>query len=188
MSDDVQIGRVIKPHGVRGEFVVDPTTDDPAGRFTVGTVLHGRQGGRERELTIASVRPHQGRLLIKVEEAKDRNEVESLRGMKFVAPAVTDDDDEAFYDHELIGLHVLDCGAVDADTASARAYDGQDPEPVDIGTISAVQRGPAHRLLVVAAHEGKKEYLIPFVHAIVPIVDLDNEAIVITPPEGLLDL
>ena len=185
-GDEVQIGRVIKPHGVRGEVVVDATTDDPKGRFAVGTGLVGKQTGRERELTVKAMRPHQGRLLVTFDEVRDRNEAESLRGMRFFAPPVFDDED-AYYDHELVGLRVLNCGDVDEETANARAYDGAQPEPVDIGEVAEVLRNPAQRLLRVALDDGG-DALVPFVGAMVPIVDLDNRAIVITPPEGLLDL
>ena len=44
---ELQIGRVIKPHGVRGEVVVDPTTDTPEQRFATGEVLKGKQAGKE---------------------------------------------------------------------------------------------------------------------------------------------
>lgn len=187
-GDLVQIGRVIKPHGVRGEVVVDATTDDPAGRFAVGEVLVGKQAGRERELTVKSMRPHQGRLLVFFDEVPDRNDAETLRGMRFFAAPVFDDDDEAYYDHELIGLRVLDVGDVDEDTANARAYDGELPEPEDIGEIVGVIRNPAQRLLEVRLDDDGRDVYVPFVHALVPIVDVDNGAVVITPPEGLLEL
>lgn len=190
-ADLVQIGRVIKPHGVRGEVVVDATTDDPAGRFAVGEVLVGKQAGRERELTVKSMRPHQGRLLVFFDEVPDRNDAETLRGMRFFAAPVFDDDDEAYYDHELIGLRVLNVGDVDEATATARAYEGELPEPEDIGEITGVIRNPTQRLLQVALDgdgDAGREVLVPFVHALVPIVDMDNGAVVITPPEGLLEL
>jgi len=186
-ENDVQIGRVIKPHGVRGEIVVDPTTDDPTGRFAVGEVLTGRQTGKTLTLTVTAVRPHQGRLLVTFEEIPGRTEAESLRGVRFFAPPVVDEDEDAYYDHELVGLRVLNVGDVTEEEAHARAYEGAQPEPEDIGEIIGVVRGPAQRLLEVALDNGGQA-LVPFVHAIVPIVDVDNEAIVITPPEGLLDL
>ena len=185
-DDLVQIGRVIKPHGVRGELVVDPTTDDPKGRFAVGAEILGKQAGKEQYLVVKTMRPHQGRLLVRFESIPDRTEAERLRGMKFFAEPVFDDED-AYYDHELVGLRVLNCGAVDAETANARAYEGAQPEPEDIGEVTSVVRGPAQRLLSVRTEDGE-EVLIPFVESIVPIVDLDNEALVITPPEGLLEL
>ena len=82
---------------------------------------------------------------------------------------------------------MLTVGAVSEEEAHARAYEGAQPEPADIGEVTGVVRGAAHRILEVALDDGG-EAMVPFVHAIVPIVDLDNEAIVITPPEGLLDL
>lgn len=194
MQQKVQIGRIIKPHGVRGELVVDPTTDYPEERFAPGEVLHGQQPGKELTLTVEKVRPHQGRLLVSFREVPDRNTAESLRGIRFFAEPLEDDDDDAYYDHELEGLRVLNCGDVDKDTAYARAYEGQLPEPEDIGVIVGVQHTPAGQLLEVRIDEDNslptagKEILIPFRHAIVPIVDLDNQAIVITPPVGLLEL
>ncbi|MEY8565144.1 ribosome maturation factor RimM [Corynebacteriaceae bacterium 7-707] len=193
-TEQLQIGRVIKPHGVRGELVVEPTTDDPEGRFAVGTVLTGRQRGRERTLTVTATRPHQGRLLVTVEEVSDRTEADSLRGLRFFGAPVVDPGEDGFYDHQLEGLRVLDCGQVDEDTANARAYEGATPEPVDIGVVSGVTHGPAGTLLEVAVDADAplptagSTVLVPFRHAIVPIVDLDNGALVLTPPEGLLEL
>lgn len=189
----VQIGRVIKPHGVKGELVIDPTTDTPEVRFAVGEALNGIQAGKERALTIAAVRPHQKRLLVRFEEIANRNEAETLRGMRFYSEPIVDDD-EGFYDHELEGLRVLTCGAVDEDTAHARAYEGAQPEPIDIGEVTGVQHTPAGQLLEVSVDTEVNlptaggVILIPFRHAIVPIVDVDNGAIVITPPDGLLEL
>lgn len=196
---ELQIGRVIKPHGVRGELVVDVTTDQPELRFAKGTLLQGRQAGRDMSLTIKSTRPHQGRLLLTVEEVNDRTAAESLRGLRFFADPVVDEDEDGYYDHELEGLRVLNVGPVDEETANARAYEGAQPEPEDIGAVTGVTHGPAGTLLEVtldsdsadsneSGEPSGKIVLIPFRTAIVPIVDLDNEAIVITPPDGLLDL
>ncbi len=191
---ELQIGRVIKPHGVKGEVVVDPSTDHVEERFAVGEALRGVQAGRERVLTVSSFRRHQARLLVKFEEIADRTEAESLRGCRFFAAPIVDDGDDGFYDHELTGLHVLNVGAVDEDTAHRRAYEGEQPEPEDIGEVIDVHHGPAGAHLEVridpesSVKSSAATVLIPFKQAIVPIVDLDNEAIVITPPEGLLEL
>ncbi|MGO1910590.1 MAG: ribosome maturation factor RimM [Corynebacterium sp.] len=193
-TEQLQIGRVITPHGVRGELVVDATTDDPGGRFAVGAVLTGRNRGVERTLTVTAARPHQGRLLVTVAEVADRTEAETLRGLRFFGDPVLDEGDDGYYDHQLVGLRVLDCGQVDEDTANARAYDGVEPEPVDIGEVSGVVHGPAGTLLEVdvdaesSLSTAGSTILVPFRHAIVPIVDLDNGALVLTPPEGLLEL
>lgn len=167
VADMVLIGRVIKPHGVRGEVVVDATTDDPEGRFAVGATLLGVQAGREEQLTVKTARPHQGRLLVRFEEIPGRNEAERHRGMNFYAEPVFEDED--FYDFELVGLRVVHNGT-------------------DIGEVTSIVRAPAHRLLEVTLDSGGREVLIPLVEEIVPEVDLENSTVTITPPEGLLEL
>lgn len=69
---ELMIGRVVKSHGIRGEVVVESTTDDPDIRYALGEVLRGKQGKKEHTLTIDAVRVHQGRLLIKFAEVPDR--------------------------------------------------------------------------------------------------------------------
>lgn len=171
----LQIGRIIKPHGVRGELVVEATTDQPEERFAVGEVLTGKQAGKTRELTVAKVRPHQGRLLVTFEEIPDRTQAETLRGLRFFADPIEDPDDDSFYDHQLEGLRVL-------------------KDEQDIGEVTGVLHGPAGTTLEVTINEDSalptagRTVLIPFRHAIVPVVDLDNDALEITPPDGLLEL
>jgi 16S rRNA processing protein RimM len=166
---ELMIGRVVKSHGIRGEVVVELTTDEPEIRFALGEVLHGKQGKKEHELTIQSTRMHQGRMLIKFEEIPDRTQADSLRGTKFwAAPLENDEGEEGFYDHELEGLKII--------------HNGE-----EVGVVTGVMHGPAGEILEVALND-KKEALIPFVHAIVPEVDLDAGTATITPPEGLLDL
>ena len=70
-------------------------------------------------------------------------------------------------------------------------YEGALPEPEDIGEVAGVIRNPSQRLLRVTLDgdgDDGREILVPYVHALVPIVDVDNGAIVITPPDGLLEL
>lgn len=166
---ELMIGRVVKSHGIRGEVVVELTTDEPEIRFALGEVLHGKQGKKEHELTIKSTRMHQGRMLIKFEEIPDRTQADSLRGTKFwAAPLENDEGEEGFYDHELEGLKII--------------HNGE-----EVGVVTGVMHGPAGEILEVLLND-KKEALIPFVHAIVPEVDLDAGTATITPPEGLLDL
>ncbi|WP_018297006.1 ribosome maturation factor RimM [Corynebacterium lubricantis] len=164
---ELQIGRVIKSHGIRGEVVVDATTDEPEIRFAVDEVLKGKQAGKERTLTVETVRPHKGRLLIKFREVPDRNVSETLRGTIFFAdPLKSADDEDAFYDHELIGLRVIRDGA-------------------DIGEVTGVMHTPGRQILEVDF--GGREVLVPFVYDIVPEVDLEAGELTVTPPEGLFE-
>lgn len=166
---ELMIGRVVKSHGIKGEVAVEVTTDEPEIRYAVGEILHGNQGKKEHQLTIQTVRAHQGRLLIKFEEIPDRTAADTLRGTKFFAPPLeSDEGEEGFYDYELEGLKVM----LDGDI---------------IGTVTGVMHGPAGEILEVELCGGKQA-LVPFVHEIVPEVDLDAGTCTITPPDGLLDL
>lgn len=185
---ELQIGRVIKPHGVRGEVVVDPTTDTPDQRFATGEVLKGKQAGKELSLTVRSFRPHQGRLLVTFEEIADRTAAESLRGVRFFAAPTHDEDDDGFYDYELEGLtaYLL---------APGTDLEGDEIQLGDlVGKVVAVEHTPAGQLLVILIDAESqlptagKEVLVPFRHQIVPVVELEEEILVLTPPEGLLEL
>ena len=176
------IGQIVRPHGIRGEVVVEVTTDDPAARFAAGSELAttgqagARAAGAQRPgpgaLRIEAVRPHQGRLIIAFEGVVDRNGAEELRGIRLCVDSAEvgdPDDPDEFHDFQLIGLDVVD-------------VDG-----APLGEVVRVDHGPAADLLVVRLTDGR-EALVPFVRAIVPTVDVPGGRVVLTPPPGLLEL
>lgn len=168
------VGVVARAHGLRGELVVEVRTDSPDERFVPGAVLARARadGVPVGVLTVESVRPHSGRLLVRFVEAPDRTAAEELRGARLLVDAAalppTDDPDE-FHVHQLEGL-------------AAELVDG-----TPVGTVRAIAHGPGGELLVVARADAP-DALVPFVRAIVPTVDLDGGRVVLDPPEGLLDL
>jgi len=161
------VGRVGRAHGVRGEVSVAVRTDAPDERFAVGAKL---VTGAGQVLTVASVRPHAGRLLVRFEGVEDRTAAEALRGtlltvdVRTMAPS---EDPDEFHDHELEGLLAVE------------------PTGQELGTVREVLHGPGSDLLVVDAAAG--EVLVPFVREIVPEVDVAGRRLVIAPPEGLFD-
>jgi len=163
----VVVGRTGRPHGVRGAISIDVRTDEPDRRFVPGAVLVSSSG---RELTIESAVWHSGRLLVTFEGFADRTAVEELRGQEL---SVDRDDSEApedpeeFYDSALI-----DCQVFAGDEA--------------LGRVVEVAHLPSQDLLVVHDEEGA-EILVPFISAIVPVVDIAARRIEIDPPPGLLD-
>lgn len=171
---DLVVGRVVKAHGVTGEVAVDVRTDDPDDRFAPGVVLRGRppRGGTERDFVVESVRAHGGRLLMRLQGVADRDAADALRGTLFLVDAAAlppiEDPDE-FYDHQLEGLAVT-------------TVDG-----AAVGTVAEVLHTAAGELLSVTRADGG-EVLVPFVSAIVTSVSLSEGAVVIDPPDGLLDL
>ncbi|MDA8370797.1 MAG: ribosome maturation factor RimM [Nocardiopsaceae bacterium] len=162
------VGRIGRAHGVRGEVAVDVRTDDPAERFAAGARLLTDRAGA---LTIASVRAHFDRLLVRFDSVTDRNAAEELRGVTLLVDsadiAPTKDPDE-FHDHELIGLHAVTT------------------EGADIGVVDDVLHH-AQDTLVIKDPAGA-EVLVPFVRPLVPEVDTDSGRLVVDPPPGLLDL
>lgn len=162
------VGQIVRPHGVRGEVIVDPRTDEPELRFREGSVFIA---GSSR-LTISSVRPHLGRFLVFFEEIPDRDAAEAARGQLLEidsASVPAPEDPEEFHDHQLVGLRVV-------------TVTGE-----EVGSIVRIEHAPASDLLLVKQPGGKIS-MIPFVKAIVPTVDLAGGVVTVDPPGGLLEL
>ncbi|HTP17546.1 MAG TPA: ribosome maturation factor RimM [Streptosporangiaceae bacterium] len=167
------VGRVGRPHGIRGEVIVDVRTDDPELRLAAGSVL-ATEPAAAGPLAIAAARWHSGRLLVRFDGYTDRTAATELSGTLLVVDSaeLPDLDDPAeFRDHQLIGLPVITIGGERVGVVTDVLHDGQD-------------------LLVVAPEGGRRgaDILVPFVAALVPEVDVAAGKIVIDPPQGLLDL
>jgi 16S rRNA processing protein RimM len=164
------VGRIVRPHGVRGEVVVEVRTDEPQARYAVGTRLIAGPG--PQRLTVTAQRPHQARLIVAFEGVDDRPAAEALRGVLLQVDSgsldLPDDPDE-FHDHQLVGLAAVT------------------PAGEPIGEVARIDHAPASDLLVVRRPDGRTT-LVPFVTAIVPEVDLAGGRVVVDPPPGLLDL
>jgi 16S rRNA processing protein RimM len=170
---DVVIGRIGKPHGLRGEVTVEVRTDEPDRRFVVGGAVRAeRPSGAHApwtELTVAATRWHQSVLLVRFEELPDRTTAEAARGLVLHADVPSDEspeDPEEFYDHQLVGL-------------AAEDLDGR-----PLGEVTAVLHG-AQDLLQVRALDGR-DALVPFVAALVPEVDVPAGRVVIADRPGLV--
>ncbi|MFG1698801.1 ribosome maturation factor RimM [Nonomuraea sp. NPDC049309] len=162
------VGRIGRPHGVRGEVTVEVRTDDPELRFAPGTAIATDPPDRG-PLVVAGRRWHKGVLLVAFEEVPDRNAAEELRGTMLVidsADVEPSDDPDEFHDHQLIGLTVVTVAGEHVGEVDDVLHHGQD--------------------LLVVKRKGRDEALIPFVKALVPEVDLEAGRLVVDPPEGLL--
>lgn len=126
MSDPplLEVGRVVKPHGIRGEVIVELVTDREE-RVAAGSVL-GTDAG---DLVVQAARPHQRRWIVSFEGVADRTAAERLRGVGLRAEPL--DDPDALWVHELVGSHVVDAGG--------RSH----------GRVVAVEANPASDLLVL---------------------------------------
>lgn len=164
----VVVGRVGRPHGIRGEVTVECRTDEPERWFAPGRALAIE--GADRELTVGRSHWHSGRLLVSFVDVPDRNAAELLRGSVLVAERPADqrpDDPEEYYDAQLVGCRAVVAG-------------------VDVGQIVDVVHLPGQDLLVVRFADDR-DALVPFVTAIVPMVDVHTRTVTIDPPPGLFD-
>lgn len=165
----LQVARIGKPHGIRGEVTVQVLTDAPGDRFVPGTefVVEPAKAG---PLTIRSARWNKDILLLGFEEISTRNQAEEIRGAKLFIETeeLEEDDDEGWYEHELVGLEAR----VGSQT---------------VGKVTALNTMPVQDLLVIEDAQGA-EILVPFVEEIVPEVNLEDGYVVLTPPPGLFEL
>jgi 16S rRNA processing protein RimM len=165
------VGRIARAHGIGGEVAVEVRTDSPELRFAPGASVDTDPPERG-PLTVTRTRWHAGRLLVTFAGIPDRTTAEALRGTLLVADSATSpaaDDPDEFWDHQLVGLDVV-------------TVQGQ-----PLGVVDDVVHPPGSDLLVVRDGDGR-EVLVPFVSAIVPVVDLERRRLVVDLPEGLLEL
>jgi len=172
----LRVGRLVKAHGLKGALKLELYTDDPDGRFVTGAVFtlqvpesspwHGKT------VTVREFKWMNSHPVVFLEGIDDRSAAESLvRAILWIeqdasAPVVEDD---AWYDHQLVGLDVVRDGDV-------------------VGKVVRVDHFPAQDLLgVQLTQDGDREVLVPFVKAIVPEVDMAAGRLIVTPPPGLFE-
>jgi 16S rRNA processing protein RimM len=166
------VGRVRNVHGLQGELVIEPHTNEPdeifspGRRFFVGNV-RGQVKGDPLEAT--NVRPFKGGFIVKFAGIDDRNEAELWRDRFLLLPEdeTSPLEEGEVYLHELEGMRVdLAGGAV-------------------VGKVIGFYELPQGLVLDVS-REGKGSVMIPYDH-VVTTVDREARVITIDPPEGLLD-
>jgi len=171
----LRVGRLTKPHGLKGALKLELYTDDPERRFVPGATFSlqvpAESPWHGKHLTLRELRWYNGQPVGFFEGVDDRTAAESVvKAILWVdQPADEAAEPDAWYDHQLIGLAVI--------------RDGE-----RIGEVVHVDHLPAQDLLVVKTPGPKRrEVMVPFVQAIVPEVDLDAGTITVTPPAGLFE-
>jgi 16S rRNA processing protein RimM len=160
----VVVGRIVKPHGIRGEVVVEVRSDNPD-RYAEGSVLFLEDG---RGLTVAATRPHAGRLLVTFDGVADRTAAEALRGAVLVVPEsmLPELPEGEWWAHRLEGCEVV--------TESGRS----------LGTLTEVIANPANDIWVVVDDAGR-ETLLPALKHLLLDVDVQAKRIVVRDVPGL---
>ncbi|TQO21414.1 16S rRNA processing protein RimM [Paramicrobacterium agarici] len=167
----LRVGRLTKAHGLKGALKLELYTDDPDRRFVPGAAFslqvptsspwHGSS------IVLTELRWYNGSPVAFFEGVTDRTAAETLvRAILWTDDTEQPAEDNAWYDHQLVGLRVLRDGA-------------------EVGSVSRVDHLPSQDLLIVETPDG--EVMVPFVADIVPTVDIDNGSVVVTPPAGLFE-
>ena len=169
-DDLVLVGRIARPHGLRGQVVVNPETDFVEDRFRVGATFWTRSARGDEQLTVTSSRVQNGRPIVGFEGFLSIEEVERLAGLDLRVPEeeLRTLEPGMFYHHQLIGCAV--------DTVAGER----------VGDVVRVQGGAAGSLLEVEGPRG--QVLIPMAAEICVEIDVGTKRIRIDPPEGLLDV
>lgn len=147
----LEVGRIVRPHGLRGEVLVDLITDRTE-RLAVGSVLATDRG----DLVVEAARPHTDRWIVQFDRIADRDAAEAWRGVVLRAEAI--EDPEALFVHTLVGCRVIDGadedrGAVVAVVANP-ASDLLELESGALVPLTFVVGGPADGVVRVEVPDG----------------------------------
>ena len=164
----VLVGRIARPHGLRGEVLIQPETDFPEVRFAEGASLYARRGDTVVALVVDRSRAHVGRPLIGFRGFGSLDEVETLGRSELRIPesALAPLPEGEYYWYQYIGAPVR--------TESGDA----------VGEVVRVEPTGGSGVLIV--QRGDEEVQIPLTPAMCPV--LRPDLIVVRPPEGLLEL
>ena len=159
----VVVGRITRPHGLKGELSV-LVLSEVDGRFAEGALVYLEDG---RALTVESARRHRSGLLVKFREVPDRTAAERLARTVLVVPESASPElpDGSWWDHQLVGCEVV--------TESGRS----------LGTVREVIHTAAND--VWSAVSGDRETLIPALKDVVVSVDTAGKRIVVRGVPGL---
>ena len=163
------VGRVIKPHGVQGDLMVEIITDFPE-RLADGSAFGlGEEAAPTEFHEVFRIRYHKRRWLLSVVDIRDREVADSWRGRYLFLPEQSLDElpEGFYYEHHLVGLAC------------------RSPKGDELGEVTGVDQGPGQRRLIV--RRGRREFLVPYVSEIVKVVDLENGVVTLDAPPGLLD-
>ena len=168
----IVVGRLRKPHGLKGDTTLFPLTDQPETVLAPGAEvwLVGLDGEVVAgPITIERSRSYHREWLVKFAGADVREAIEPWRGLFLAVPPerVSPPSGDEVWLHELAGFSV------------------RLPEGTPLGLVSAVYEMPAG--LMIEVQGPKREFLLPYRKEFVQEVDRAERRLVVTPPEGLIE-
>lgn len=169
-DDMVVVGRIARPHGLKGRVVINPDTDFVEARFASGSTMWTRSGADAELLTVVESRTQGGRAVVAFAGFARVEDVERLAGLELRVPEDTlrPLGPGMYYEHQLAGC------AVETTTGEV------------VGIVARVEGGPGGSRLIIDGSRG--EIQIPLAVEICTAVDIEAKRIRIEPPPGLLEL
>lgn len=176
MKDFIEVGCIVKAHGIRGEVCIDYNADSPdLLRGSVYLAPAGPGRAAPKRYSLKNMRMHQGRPLLTLEGVPHRTAAELLRGQRVFIPEdrLPELEPDEIYMSELPGLEVM-----------ARGEDGR---LGPLGTLTRADIQAGQELWTITTPEGR-EVLFPATGEFVESIDMDENRVVIAPPPGLLEI
>ena len=180
IPDCAAVGRIRRPHGVRGEMSLEALTDEPGAILAPGRrVFQGTHDGalyldprtrQPRALEVKSLRPVKDGWLIAFTDITDRSEAEKWNGRHLLVPVeeLAEPDEGEVFAHELVGMQL-----VDAESGAP------------LGEVVEFYELPQGLLLEFRTARGLSS--LPFVEEFVDDVDREARTIRVRLPDGLLE-
>jgi 16S rRNA processing protein RimM len=165
------VGKIVRPHGVRGEVVVNRfgREGDPLAPGSVVTARSGTEGRAEAALRVESRRPSsRGRWLVVFEGIEDRDQAAVLSGsiIGVDESSLPDLEEGRYYNFQVVGLEAVT------------------PEGESLGTVREVWETGANDVFVVRGPKG--EILLPVIAAVIREFDWEGGRVTVTPLPGLI--
>ncbi|EFI34003.1 16S rRNA processing protein RimM [Desulfonatronospira thiodismutans ASO3-1] len=170
-KDLLTCGKVVKPHGLKGEICIIWYADSPLLLKKAEKIYLRMPGKRPRAFTPESSREHGSRLLLQLEQITGRDQAEKWRGAEILADSkdLPRDDDNEIYLHELLGCSVfLDSGEY-------------------LGVLQGFVPRKNGEVWEIVDEKGR-EILFPAEDEFIVHLDPEAKKAVISPPGGLLEL
>jgi 16S rRNA processing protein RimM len=189
----VLVGRIRKAHGIRGEVVIEPFTDEPAAVFAAGRrVFVGTADGELAPgapvLHIERVRPPggSGGWIVKAAGIETRNDAERWRDRWLLLPRteLPEPEEGEVYLDDLVGLEVIEQGA--EGKGEGEGDDATSGAGRPLGTVGEVYELPQGIILDVV-RDGRTVVCLPFSDDVVKELDVEAKRVVVVVPPGLLD-
>jgi 16S rRNA processing protein RimM len=159
------VGRVLRPHGVRGELLVDPYSEIFNSIQPQSDVFLGEQHDVYQVLTI---RGHRGQYLVGLEGCADREAASAFRGMDISVRLEGTEPlpDGVYYRWQILGLDVVD------DQGNL------------LGIVAEILETGANDVYIVQDPSGR-QMLLPAIESVIQQVDLEAGSLSVIVPEGL---